>query len=136
MWTCLASKKSDLKGKGYCQVRKLTAEERSLPKEQKERCERELSCWVPCNCIATNAFRNRWAMAYATDIRHNPLISGWLDNQGVAVDEDAFSLSCFIQWLCRSRVRDGQSVQIYIPSERVRRLFSAYLDEAAMQKAA
>lgn len=129
MWTCLASKKSDLKGKGYVQVRKLTAEERSMPADQKEQRERELSCWVPCNCIATNAYRHRWAMAYATDIRHNPLIHSWLESQNIAVNEDAFSLSCFLQWLCRSRVRDGQPVTIYIPSERIRRLFAAYLDE-------
>ena len=135
-WTCIAGRQNDLKGNGYVRVRKLTPDESRLPKEQREQRERELNCFVACNAIATNAFRHRWALAYCVDIRHNPMIAGWLEKQHILVGEESFSLSCFLQWLCRSRVRDGLPVQIYIPSARIRELFSRYLSETDEAKAA
>lgn len=43
--------------------------------------------------------------------------------------EDLFALSTLLQWIWRSQVRDGKSIDIYIPSERMRSLLKLWIDE-------
>lgn len=64
LWTCPKKYKNQLKGKGYNIVRRLSAEERALPKREKERTEKLLSCYAPINARATNDYSDRSVLAY------------------------------------------------------------------------
>ena len=138
MWTCYEDYKSSLKGKGYTVTRALTKRERQLPTKEREQLEKQLSCFVPCNSKATNIYRKRWALAYCVNLYINPMIRRFFtDGNGKRVlegkaeinpDEDLFALSCMIQWIFRSRIRDENRIELYIPSKRMRELLIKWLD--------
>jgi hypothetical protein len=44
------------------------------------------------------------------------------------VDDDQFALSQLVQWVWRSRIREDQPINLYLPSDRMRRLFTEWLD--------
>ncbi len=127
MWTCPKEYKDRLSGKGYTCIRKLTAEEKKLSPSQKEDIEKSLSCFVPCNARATNIYRERWALAYCFNMYLNPMIRRFFTDSEIYPDEDLYSLSCMLQWILRSRLRDGKSIVIYIPSARMRELLQRWL---------
>ena len=127
MWTCPAQFADKISGKGYTCARLMTAGEKRLPEQERKKLEKELSCFVPCNAKATNIYGNRWALAYLCNMFPQPLIRGMLEDCGVKYDENAFALSCMVQWICRSRIRNGEPVNIYIPSVRMRKLLSEWL---------
>ena len=47
--------------------------------------------------------------------------------KGVTVDEETYALSELVQWIFRSQLRDGKEINLYIPSERMRRLLKKWL---------
>lgn len=129
MWTCAKTYANKLQGKGYTYVRMITKNERTtLTKKEVERLKKTTVCFVPCNAKATNIYRNRWALAYCYNMFLNPYQKGFLEDNGIAVNEDMYALSCLIQWICRSRLRDGKNIVIYIPSKRMRTLLNDWLD--------
>lgn len=127
MWTCPTEFKNKISGKGYTCARSMTTEEKRFPEQERKELEKKLSCFVPCNSKATNIYGGRWALAYCCNIFPNPLIHGMMEDCGVEFDKNAFSLSCLIQWLCRSRIRNGEPINVYIPSVRIRKLLAAWL---------
>ncbi len=50
----------------------------------------------------------------------------FFQDNGVSVNEDLYALSELVQWLWRSRIRNGQPIDAYIPSERMRGLLDAW----------
>jgi len=135
MWTTYTKYEDKLKGKGYTSERQLTAEERELPEEKLKEKKKELNCFVPCNARATNEYRNRWALAYCVSMSYNPMMNNFFRAYGtetnghiITPNNDLFALSNMIQWVFRSRIRDGKEIYIYIPSPRMRNLFVKWLD--------
>ena len=129
MWTCPKGFDGKLKGSGYTRACKPKAEWSSLPEREREQRERESLCFVPCNAKATNIYRSRSVLAYCCNIFQHPYIERFFTHNGIAApDKDMFSLSCLIQWICRSRLRDGLPVSIYIPSSRIRNLLIDYME--------
>lgn len=129
MWTCPTDYKNKIQGKGYTYVRMIPKEEYTLlPKKELDRLEKTTICFVPCNAKATNIYRNRWALAYCYNMFLNPLHKGFFEDNGIIVDEDMYAVSCLLQWICRSRLRDGKNIVIYIPSKRMRTLLTDWLD--------
>ncbi len=132
MWTCPVDYEPKLRGTGYTRTRNLSKEERSLPEQQRKELDKQLTCFVPCNSRATNIYRSRWALAYCCNMYMNPMIRGFFtdyngerEQRGLAQiipDERQYALSCLIQWMCRSRIRDGLPISIYIPNKRMRDL--------------
>lgn len=122
MWTCPTDFAAKISGKGYTCVRLMTTEEKKLPEQKRKELEKRLSCFVPCNAKATNAYGDRWALAYACNMFQQPLIRGMLEDCGIEFDESAYATSCLIQWVCRSRIRNREPISIYIPSIRMRKL--------------
>jgi len=130
MWTCPKEYADMLKGKGYTIQRSMTQEEKNLPKLRFDELESQLSCFVPCNARATNKYRKRWALAYCCNIYFNPFLKAFFEAcpaGAIDLDEDAYALSCLIQWMFRSRIRDGEPIHIYIPSKRMRDLLNDWL---------
>ncbi|MDY4127629.1 hypothetical protein [Peptostreptococcus porci] len=105
IWTTFEDYKNQCKGEGYT------------------------NGFVACNARATNEYKNRTNCAYLCNRYYNPMIKQFFIDKGVSIDEDTWALSELIQWLFRSAVRENNSINLYIPSERMRRLLSEWLEK-------
>lgn len=99
-----------------------------------------IECFKSCNYKASNEFRDRTAVAYICEINLNPNILHFLKIFGITVNQEAkndFTLSIFLQFLWRSNIRDAkstQSIDVYIPSPRLRELFAEWLERGLHNK--
>lgn len=132
MWTCPSEYEDKFKGQGYTKQREMTVDEKKLPKTEKEKLNKTLSCFVSSNARATNEYRKRWALAYCCNMYMNTMLRGFFEDfQGdkrITFDDDLFAISCLVQWVFRSRIRDGERIYLYIPSQRMARLFDQWLN--------
>lgn len=76
---------------------------------------------------ATNLYKEKFHLAYLINRFMNPIEKKFFEQYNVKVDQDSWALSELVQWVWRSRIREGQSITIYIPSKRMRDLFIRYL---------
>lgn len=104
MWTCPKDSIKSLKGKGYTNAH------------------------VASNMRASNDYKDRTVVAYILNKFLHPSISNFFNSQGVEVDQDTYALSELLQWLFRSAIRDGKKIQLYIPSNRMRKLLEMWLN--------
>lgn len=93
------------------------------------------SSFVPMTLRATNEFKNKHILAYLVNRFLNPIQKKFFEQYDVKIDLDTWALSELIQWVWRSRIRDGQGINIYIPSKRMRDLFIAYLNSDKFEEA-
>ena len=137
MWTCYGAYEDRLKGDGFTQQRRLTEDEKKLSKQEQEKILKQLTCFVPCNAKATNIYSDRWALAYCINMFFHPKIKNFFTEnnadrvkQGlpeIILDENLYALSCLVQWIFRSRIRNGKPISIYIPNTRMRNLLEDWL---------
>lgn len=85
--------------------------------------------FLPCSSRATNAFRDRWLMVHCYNRFPHVTVSSFIQDHGGTIDSNQFALSEFLQWLWRSRIRDGQPIQVCILSRRMRKIFQDWLKE-------
>lgn len=104
MWTCFKADISRMEGTGY------------------------KDGYVVVNARATNDFEEKESLAYLVNMFINPFEVQFFRKHGVVIDEDAFSLSLLLQWIWRSRIRNGEPINLYIPSKRMRNLLIDYLN--------
>ena len=104
MWTTFKDNKSKLKGKGYS------------------------NRFVSCNCRSTNQYDDTYNLAYCVNIYLHPGIIQFFKHKGITINESLYSLSEMIQWIWRSRIRNDKSINIYIPSKRMRDLLCAWIE--------
>ena len=104
MWTTFKDYKNTLKGKGYTKG------------------------FVPCNSRATNEFGHKKTLAYLCNRYPDPSINAFFQQRGYTICRDNWALSELLQWIWRSAIRNGESVTIYIPSARMRRMLKDWLD--------
>ena len=90
------------------------------------------SGWLACNSRATNAYRDRYILAYAANRFMSPEIRNFFANVNIHIDVDRWALSEMIQWIWRSAIRDGKEIWIYIPSARMRHLLENWIEEVSM----
>ena len=81
---------------------------------------------IPLNARATNSYQDRWAIAYIFNRYMNPHVASFFQDNGVMVDEDMLAVSDLLQWIWRSRIRNGGKVMLYLPSSRMRGLLKAW----------
>jgi len=86
------------------------------------------SGFVACNCRATNDYSHKVSCAYLLNRFLNPLDAGFFIDKGINVNEDLWSMSELLQWLWRSRIRNNELINVYIPSERMRDLLIKYIN--------
>ena len=108
MWTTFKDYKGLLSGKGYT------------------------TGFVSCNVRATNEYRNKTHLAYCVNVFFNPMFKHYFEDHGAKVDEDGYALSEMIQWIWRSAIRDGKEIWIYIPSSRMRRLLTEWMEKCKL----
>ena len=104
MWSTFKDYRSKLKGKGYS------------------------SKFVSFNCRSTNDYNDRYNLAYCINIYLHVGISQFFIQRGIHIDEDLYALSEMIQWIWRSRIRNDQDINIYIPSVRMRNLLNSWIE--------
>lgn len=104
MWTVFKDYKSYLRGRGYT------------------------NGFTACNLRATNDFADRHCLAYMLNVFLHPAVSQFFKKNNISVDEEAYALSEMIQWIWRSAIRNGEDINIYIPSMRMRGLLSDWLN--------
>ena len=83
--------------------------------------------FVPINAKATNKFIKKASLAYCANVFLFPPIKRYFAENGIEASEDLFALSELVQWIWRSRIREGKPITVYIPSERMRTLFTKWL---------
>jgi hypothetical protein len=110
MWTTFKKIRPQLKGRGYAKG------------------------FVPVNCKATNEFIGKRSLAYLANVFLNPIEVGYFQDQGVEIDQDAYALGEMLQWVWRSQIRRGDPIVLFVPSERMRRLFLEWLHSDAADR--
>lgn len=105
MWTCFKDDEPRLKGSGYSKSH------------------------VACNCRSTNDYATRHNLAYVVNRYMNPGIPAYFAQKDIIIDNDLYALSEMIQWIWRSAIRNGEEINLYIPSERMRGLLKDWLDD-------
>lgn len=81
------------------------------------------------NVKATNVHMHKPYVAYMVNRYINPVIKNDLAACGVKFDDDMYSLADMLQFVWRSRIRQGQDIILYVPSARMRGLFEQWLEQ-------
>lgn len=112
LWTCFKGDRDKKTGR-YKFLEKLKGEGYS-------------SGFIECNCRATNIYKDRTYVAYCVNRFMRPMIKRYV---GMNDDQESiWALSEMLQLLWRSAIREGKNINLYIPSERMRRLLNQFLD--------
>lgn len=109
LWTTFKKSQTVLKGKGYS------------------------TRFLACNCRSTNDYASTYNLAYGLNVYVNPAIVQFFLEKGVVMNQDAYALAEMLQWIWRSRIRNGQKINVYIPSTRMRGLLQKWLEEDTKQ---
>lgn len=104
LWTTFKSHKGKLSGKGYTKG------------------------FLACNIKATNEYSHKKSLVYSINRFVNPAINDFFKQNNINIDQDVYALSEMIQWIWRSAIRNNKSINIYIPSFRMRRLLIEWLE--------
>jgi len=84
--------------------------------------------FISHNLRATNKYKDRTVVLYLINRKHNPVIKNWLKSKGVSINDDDFSLGEMIQLIWRSAIREGKTIDLYIPSRRMREILIKWLN--------
>lgn len=104
LWTTFTDYQKELQGKGYTEG------------------------FIPCNARSSNEYRERINVAYTINRYVNPMISHFFHSRGIVIAQDQYALSELLQFLFRSGVREGKTINLYIPSKRMRRLLNEWFE--------
>ena len=87
--------------------------------------------FVPCNCRATNDYSDKTCLIYALNVYVNPEIYKFFARNQIEINQSQVALSEMLQWVWRSNIRQNNSsvINIYIPSQRMRKLFIDWLNQ-------
>ena len=84
--------------------------------------------WVANTTRGTNDYIDFRTAIYLWDQYMNPYISRWLGLEKDRKANDRYAVTELVQWLYRTAVRKGEPVTLYMPSIRMRRLLSSWLN--------
>lgn len=85
--------------------------------------------FIPCTARATNQWRERTAVAYTINVYMNTVVHNFFTGHGIKIDEDSYALSEMLQCIWRSAIRDGKEIMVYVPSSRMRKLLTGWIEE-------
>lgn len=131
MWSCPKDSRNSIAPGGYKLTRELTDKEKQgrTQAQQDEFIDSNgLRCWVASNARATNSYSDRHVLAYMLNLNPNPEISKYFGKRGASLSRDAFALAGLIQWVWRSAIRKGEPIMLFLPSPRMQKLFTEWLD--------
>lgn len=85
-------------------------------------------CFVSCAIKATNDYDTKSVLIHGFNRYPSLTVSSYLTDYGFPIKDDEFALSECIQWIWRSRIRKGKSIQLCFLSPRMERIFRAWMD--------
>ncbi len=94
----------------------------TVPNEDADR-----ECFLAHNQRATNRYAHKACLAYLTTPLPIVPIKQFFTGHGLDYNDETFMLSTLLQWVWRSRIRNGLEILIYIPSEPLRMLFCKWV---------
>ena len=83
--------------------------------------------WVANQTRGTNDYSHCSHLVYLYDKHPMPPITQWLGCSTKGFN-DAYGLTELIQWIWRSRIRNGEPITLYLPSPRMKRLLLDWLN--------
>ena len=84
--------------------------------------------FISHNIRATNEYSDTHTLAYCVNRYLSPYLMKYFNNKEITINQDIYALSEMLQWIWRSRIRNDEDINIYIPSSRMRRLLKHYLN--------
>lgn len=84
--------------------------------------------FISHNIRATNEYKDRTTCVYLYNRFMHPIEKSFFEDNGVNVDEETLAVSDLIQWIFRGCIRNGEPMNVYIPSDRMRNLLYDYLE--------
>ena len=84
--------------------------------------------FVSCNVKGTNKYANCNTVAYMINVFLNPGIQHFFAQRDLKVNASLYALQYMLQWIWRSCIRNNKPINIYVPSDRMRRLFKCWLE--------
>ncbi|NIK11141.1 hypothetical protein [Alkalibacillus almallahensis] len=114
-YSTLKEIETDIQPKGYKEPNKTAENPKRTPQVV-----------IPHNTRATNNYAHKWALAYIFNRYMQQDIKVFFQDNGVDVNEDLLAVSDLLQWIYRSRIRNGESIELYLPSSRMRGLLKAW----------
>ena len=88
--------------------------------------------FLQMNARGTNEFAGCFNVAYMVNRYQDPNLMKFLTNYGCGIDNDMCALSDMLQWIWRSSIRLNNSINLYIPSRRMRELLIEWIDRTAV----
>jgi len=85
--------------------------------------------WVPNTTRGTNDYLHCTHAIYLYEQNVNPVLLNWLDANNQSF-RSAFALTEMVQWLWRTRVRQNETVEVYIPSKKMRQIINGWLSKS------
>lgn len=109
IWTTFKDYKRALAGKGYARG------------------------FLPSNSRATNAYKDRTCVAYCLNKYIHSMIKMFFISKGIQTDDDTYATSEMLQFIWRSAVREGNEIWVYVPSARMRKLLTTWIENNPME---
>ena len=105
LWTCFKHNKPTISGRNYG------------------------GQWLAFSTKATNDYAHVENIAYLCNNYPNTFLVQMMSKRGEDFNQDLWALSELIQWVFRSAIRNGNVVNMYIPSSRMRGLLLRWLND-------
>lgn len=85
--------------------------------------------WLACNTKATNDYGHISNVAYLVNLYPNPMLIKATSKRGHSINQEVYALSDMVQFIWRSAIRNGEPINLYIPSSRMRSLLQKWLSD-------
>ena len=85
-------------------------------------------CWLSVHTRATNDYSNKSMVAHCYNRYPLQPIKVYLQSCGVPIDEERYAVSSLLQFVWRSRIRNGEPIVLLIPNYRMCKLFVDWLN--------
>ena len=82
--------------------------------------------WVANTTRGTNEYAYCSHLIYLYDQHPNQYLTRWLED-GSNKFADRYALTELIQWVWRSRIRNGEPITLFLPCPRMKKLFVEWL---------
>lgn len=122
MWSTYEDYYTKLKPRGYSQF--------YSPDVKNKDAKIKNITFLACNARATNDYKDRYNLAYLCNRYPSPMLSDFFETKGIQMDANMFALSELLQWAFRSRIRNQEPINIYVPSFRMRNLLNDWKNAA------
>lgn len=90
-----------------------------------------LNAHLVFNTTSLNEWGNRHLLAYLVNVFQRPEVDQYYRSFGFESSRDEYALTTMLQWVWRSAIRNGEPVELYLPSRRMREILAEWIEECA-----